>query len=140
MNREQLFTVVRELDLPRHEYAIFGGACLTAHNIRETEDLEIFVTDNLYQTLVQEGWDERVTFSTNADYVTEMVQKVAVLAFRQCGSDKWIPDVDTYIRSPELIDGVLFMPLEAMRAWKAKTARPKDLVDVGLIGNYLDKL
>jgi hypothetical protein len=137
MNNESLFSVLHLLNLPERQYAVFGGACLTARGIRDTSDLELFVTNDLYTSLKLKNWRERVTSSTNAPYVTTSIGEIAVLAFQQCGSGAWVPDVETYISEPEIINGYPFMPLEAMRSWKSVTARPKDVEDVKLIDTYL---
>lgn len=137
MNREELFSIIGELEFPPSQYAVFGGACLTANSIRDTNDLEIFVCNQLFQRLIDLGWEQRIAGSTGALYLTTTVSKIAVLAFETCGSEKWVPDVDAYIQNPELIEGWPFMPLAAMRDWKLATARPKDLLDVDLIDMHL---
>jgi hypothetical protein len=137
VDRDKLFAVIRELNFPAGQYAIFGGACLTAYSLRDTTDLEIFVTPHLYGQLKNDGWPERQTGSTGASYLTKLVAKVPVLAFINCGSDRWVPRPEAIISQPEIVDGFPFMPLSAMRAWKEATARQKDIIDVGLIDSHL---
>ena len=136
MDRDKLFSIIEGLDLLKGEWVVFGGACLTARSIRSTADLELFVTRRLYMTLAKNGWKERVTGSTGANYVTKIFGEIPVLAFITCGSEKWQPRVHNYLKQPEIIDGVPFMPLSEMYKWKAATARPKDLDDIKLIDNY----
>lgn len=138
MDRPKLFEVLTSLDFPKGQWAVFGGACLTAYGIRPTEDLEIFVTSLLYDQLRQKGWEERSAGSTGAPYVTHVVSDIPVLAFVNCGSDRWRPDPEAYIADPEIIAGYPFMPLGQMQEWKAATARNKDLQDVRLIAQFLE--
>ena len=133
MDKAKLLSVMKKLSLPKGQFAIFGGACLTAHDIRPTSDLEIFVTPDLYAKLKRQGWQERVTGSTGATYQTKTILDVPILVFVTCGSDRWQPNADAYITNPEIISDLPLMPLREMRAWKAATARPKDLIDVKLI-------
>lgn len=54
--------VVRELgclNLPVDGYVVVGGAALAARGIRETEDIDLVVTANLFQKLEQASWHKR---------------------------------------------------------------------------------
>lgn len=137
MDKTALFSLLKQLNLPPHDWVVFGGACLTAHGIRATTDLELFVKPYLYASLHQSGWMEKITKSTSATYVTKHYNGIPVLAFVTCGSDAWKPDTTSYLKTPEYIKGMPFMPLAEMYAWKAFTARPKDLDDLLLIDTYL---
>lgn len=136
MNKSLLFTLLNELNLPKGEWVVFGGACLTAHGIRITSDLELFVTQDLFNKLKEQGWEEKTAGSTGAKYVMKIYHDVPVLAFVQCGSRKWVPNVASYLKDPEIISGYPFMPLKEMFEWKKATAREKDLRDVELINNF----
>ncbi len=138
MDRERLFTIIALLDLPEGEWVVFGGACLTAHGIRTTSDLELFVTHVLYKKLRNDGWQEKVANSTGAAYITKPYLNIPVLAFMTCGSIQWRPAVKSYLRNPEVLDGWPFMPLSEMYKWKEATARPKDIADLQLINDYLE--
>jgi hypothetical protein len=136
MNAEKLFAIIDQLKFPEGQWVVFGGACLTARNIRQTPDLEIFVTEELYASLASSGWEAKVTGSTGANYLTKITDGYPVLVFMTCGSEKWRPNVTDYLKNPELISDMPFMPLTEMYAWKASTARPKDLKDLTLIKKY----
>jgi len=140
MNRVKLLSLIDALNLPKGEWVVFGGACLTAHGIRETTDLELFVTARLYDELKSGGWEERVTGSTGARYVMKVHENIPVLAFITCGSDQWRPQVEKYLQKPEAISGIPCMPLTEMYSWKAATARPKDLSDLVLMDDYFGGL
>jgi len=139
MNQTRPFSLIDALSLPKGEWVVFGGACLTARGIRDTTDLELFVTDLLYDKLKDMGWEEKVTGSTRAPYVIKMHEDIPVLAFITCGSERWRPNVEEYFSNPEVVNDVPFMPLTEMYAWKAATARPKDIDDLGLIETYWRK-
>jgi hypothetical protein len=136
MNREKLFSLLRELDFAPGKWAVFGGACLAARGIRPAPDLELFVTEKLYESLRQSEWEEKVAGSTGAAYVETVIDDIPILAFVSCGSDTWRPNAAAYLQNPEIIGGFPFMPLAEMYAWKAATARPKDLADLELIDAY----
>ncbi|PLS80851.1 hypothetical protein CYG49_03740 [Candidatus Saccharibacteria bacterium] len=134
-----MIKILDELQLPKGEWVVFGGACLTAHDIRDTSDLELFVTPRLFKQLKEQGWEERITNSTDALYVTKIYHEVPILAFIQCGSHKWVPNVASYLADPVVIDGHPFMSLHEMYEWKKATARPKDKVDVRLIEEHMKR-
>jgi hypothetical protein len=136
MHRNELFLFLERLALPLGEWVVFGGACLAAHGIRATKDVDLFVTPQLYQRLQDEGWEARVTNSTSSPYLLKVVGGVELQAFIQCGSEEWVPKVQTYFNQPERINGFSFMPLKEMYAWKDATRRPKDISDLALIEAY----
>jgi hypothetical protein len=51
--------------------------------------------------------------------------------------DRWTPgwDTDDLIDTADVIDGIRFMPLRHVFAWKQHAARPKDLPDIAAIRN-----
>lgn len=135
----QLMELLKDIDLPIGEWCVFGGACLAVHGIRPTEDVDIFVTPELYEKLRQNGWQEYVTNSTNSYYLQKVYDGITVQAFITCGTPKWRPSVKQYIGNPEIIEGMPFMPLEKMYAWKTATRRPKDIEDLKIMKPYLNR-
>lgn len=51
--------------------------------------------------------------------------------------DDSIATVEEMIKSADLIDKLPFLDLRLLRKFKLKKARPKDLVDINLIDNFL---
>ncbi len=136
MNREELFQFLRHLALPEGQWVVFGGSCLAAHGIRPANDVDIFVHPLLYDQLKHQRWTEHTASSTGSNFLKTTASNIEIQAFITCGSDQWVPQVEAYLRDPEFINGLPFMPLSQMYAWKDTTRRPKDIIDIELIKNY----
>jgi hypothetical protein len=136
MNAGELLAFLEKLDLPHGEYAIFGGACLTIRNIRNLKDLDIFVSENLYEELLARGWQETST-GNRKPYLINRKSGIDIQAFSFWEGEGWQPKINSYIGDPEIVNGIPFMPLQELYKWKAATRRPKDLEDLKLINIYL---
>lgn len=139
MDRTQLMELLKNIALPIGEWCVFGGACLAAHGLRTANDVDIFVTPELYEQLLHAGWQEKITNSTNSYYLQKVYSGFEIQAFITCGTKAWAPQVGQHIDNPETIDGMPFMSLEEMYAWKAATRRYKDVEDLKLIESSLNK-
>ena len=125
---EKLLNEFKKLDLPDSEYAIYGSGPLGVRGIREVNDLDIIVTDSLYQNLKekysQEPRKERI--------------KIGEIEIYPLWA--WGPKFDgleTTIKRAEVIQGFRFVRLKDLLKWKEKMGRPKDFEDIELIKNYL---
>ncbi|MDP2856192.1 MAG: hypothetical protein Q8N90_03720 [bacterium] len=49
MSNNDLFQKVKKLNLPIGNYAIFGSGSLMIRNIRESRDLNVIVTEDLFE-------------------------------------------------------------------------------------------
>jgi hypothetical protein len=53
---------VKELNLPLGEYCVFGSGVLEIYGIRKAKDVDLLVTENLYNKLKKEGWKRKWFF------------------------------------------------------------------------------
>lgn len=130
-----IFAEVKRLNLPIGQYVVFGSGPLMAHGIRDTTDVDLFVTPTLYQTLKADGWDEKELNNPPG----------GVCLFRGTyeADDTWHygdydPTPEEIIGIADMIQGVPFAPLVEVLKWKQAFGRPKDVADVGLIEQYLN--
>ncbi len=132
--------VLRILDLPEGEYCVFGGASLAVRGIRNTNDIDLYVTENVYKMLKMCGWRE-VSVKKGMTCLVTQVGEFQVEACNSYGDDDtWIPKIQDYIANPEVVGGIPFMPLRELYEWKLDTARDKDLIDVKLIDAHWKQL
>ncbi|MFA5368526.1 MAG: hypothetical protein WC303_00775 [Candidatus Paceibacterota bacterium] len=127
MNNQKLFQIVKDLNLPLGEYAIFGSGPMGIRGIREMHDVDIIVTHKLWNDFIgKPGWEVR-----QVDNLQGMKNyKLNVEIWK----DWWIGwDVDQMINESEIFDGLPFVKLEMMIEWKTLIAREKDLKDLELI-------
>ena len=133
MTSTDIINKVKDLNLPLGQYVVFGSAPLAVHDIRQTQDIDLFVTASLYQQLKNsEGWQER-EWDSGGHYLSKGIFEV---------DDSW--DYGDYNPSPEEIiaiaevwQGVSFAPLSEVLKWKKAFGREKDKVDVNLLERYL---
>ncbi len=125
--------IVKKANLPEGEYIIAASGIMNALDIRESEDIDVVVTPNLYKKLLSDGWRE----------VDKGEYKVVMNGPFEVGlcwdSVNGIPNLEDLLKDSVTIGGIKFVGLERVRAWKAKEKRPKDLKDIELIDNYLAK-
>ncbi|MDT3400301.1 hypothetical protein RKE29_27430 [Streptomyces sp. B1866] len=126
-----IFDAVRRLGLPTGHYVVFGGAPLMAHGIRETTDIDLFVTSTLYEALKADGWEEKG--SGGSRHLARGVFEV----FDTWDYGDYNPAPEDIIAAAETIDGVPFAPLTEVLKWKKAFGRPKDAADVELIEHHL---
>lgn len=127
-----IFEKVKALSLPIGQYVVFGGGPLDAHGIRNTNDVDILVTADLYETLRNQGWEEK-KWSDRGSYLAKGDVQV---------DDSWHygsydPSPEEIIVQAEIIQEVPFAPLNEVIKWKRAFARPKDLADIKLIEDFL---
>jgi hypothetical protein len=135
MYREQILEYLKRLELPDDGYCLFGGCCLAIRNIRPTDDIDMYVTKDLYEQLKQSGWQE-IKEKGRMAYLATEIDGVEFEAFVTSDSKGWQPKIQEYLKQPEIIDGYRFMPLSELREWKANVRRPKDTIDIKLIDEF----
>jgi hypothetical protein len=125
---------VKELNLPLGSYVVFGSGPLHVHGIRETSDIDILTTPEIYNKLKNEGWQE-------ADRPNS--QKVLLKDEFDVGTTwhygDYNPDVHDLISTADIIEGIPFGSLDEVIKSKTASARDKDLKDIQLIRDYLAK-
>lgn len=124
---------VSELGLQPSTFAIFGSAPLFAHNLTsEINDVDLIVNDD--------GWQKSLTLgqlehTASGDPVIHIENNIEI--FKNWAPGDW--DVQSLIDQAEIIDGLPFVKLETVLAWKKLRNKPKDQKHIELIEAYLKK-
>jgi hypothetical protein len=132
VNKDQIITAVKSLNLPAGSYIVFGSCPLAAAGIRESSDIDLVVSHEIFDALCAAGWQRHDDKGT--------VQSCTQGPFDvHTGWDfgTYNPTLADLLKTANLIDAVPFASLSEVREWKSVSARPKDLVDVALIDDYL---
>jgi GNAT superfamily N-acetyltransferase len=124
-----LFGELKRLNLPTDEYVVVGSAVLQVHGLRDARDIDLFVTEDLYQRLRASGWMEKQDGDA-ASFLT----RESFDAFRDWSVGWYRPDVTRLIAEADVIDGFRFAKLEEVWKWKSSRRREKDLEDLALLG------
>lgn len=128
---------LKNLNLPKGKYAIFGSGPLGVKNIRDTRDLDIIVDEELFNEYKDMPSWEFKSFEKNGHYV-EMIENNGIEFYKKWGPGDW--DTRKLINEAELINDLPFVKLEIVKKWKQTSRREKDLKDVQLIDEYLQNL
>lgn len=133
-NKEK-FVSLKKLNLPVNGYAITGSGVLGIRNLRAMGDIDIIVSQQLWDVLAAEY----------GIVVEDGVKKIVLLegaveAFSE-GSFPLEegPSVAERIADAEIIEGLPFDRIEHVLYYKRKQGREKDLKDIVLIEQWLKK-
>jgi predicted nucleotidyltransferase len=129
MKINELLAQVRELDLPINEFAVFGSGPMAAANLREANDIDLIVSESLWDRLARD-------FPTTV--LEDGTQKIRVGQVEIYNT--WHPevgDLDILIQEADVVEGVRFVKLEKVLEWKQKYGRRKDADDISAIKTFL---
>lgn len=118
---------VQDLNLPENSFIVVGSGILSALGIRESQDIDLIVSVDVFDTLKKQGWD----VGNWPDQVS-LTKEVFDVGTQWSGLT-----VKELLVNATIIDDIPFLSLSDLRAWKLLKARPKDISDVALIDTYL---
>ncbi|MFI7145117.1 hypothetical protein ACIBO2_09395 [Nonomuraea sp. NPDC050022] len=124
-----LFAELARLDLPLGEYVVCGSAALYVRGLRaRMGDLDILARGPAWAKVLTLGVPPTVALSGHGLVVNHPRAAIEFV-------DRWTPGWPTeyLIASADLIDGIPFMRLGDVLAWKQRARRPKDLPDIAAV-------
>jgi len=114
------------MDLDPGSYAVFGSGPLAAHGlIKELGDLDVIVAEEAWGRVRAQG-----TIVMHGD--DPVVELDNGLSFGRSWAYGNV-DIDQLIEDAEIIDGLPFVRLNAVAAYKLIAGRPKDLRHIELM-------
>ncbi len=129
----KFLTSIQELlppfNWPPDSYIIAGSGPMAMRGIREAVDIDILVNTSLWSVLEQQY--EAIGATKNE----------IVIGRLEIWKD-WMnltEKIDEMIENREMMEGFPFMRLSYVIDWKQYLGRPKDIVDIGLIKDYLQR-
>lgn len=123
---------LKELNLPKGKFAIFGGGPMCVRGLRECRDLDVIVTERLFNNL-----KEKKGLQLKKEEFCDYLEKDGVEFYKDWGPGEW--DIEKLIQGAEIIDDLPFIGLEQVLKWKKINKRDKDIEDIKLIEEYLNK-
>lgn len=129
---ENLLAQLDKLDLPSDQYAITSSGALAVRKIREAHDLDIIVTDKLWNKLAQ-----KYPVKKGQDCDNIFIGDIQIMGnfYIKPEEDKY--PVNEQIDTADIIDGKRYVNLNIIKFYKHQWGRPKDLQDIKLIEDYL---
>jgi hypothetical protein len=133
MSRE-LFQKIRDFNFPVGQFAVFGSGPMCIRGLRECRDIDIILTEKLFARLQNDPQWEAKRLHDGNDYLAHD----EIELYKDWGPGEW--DVGKLIREAEMIEGLPFVRLDEVIAWKTILGREKDIKDLQLINSYLRRL
>ena len=134
MPLDTLLKELGNLKLPEDSYVITASGPLAAHNIREAQDLDVVVTEELWKKLTKKYSVKKGAFETID------IGNIQILGEGSIYNTKDICSVKEQIATADIIKGHRFTNLPNVKKVKQVLGRPKDLKDIELIDNYLNSI
>lgn len=117
---------IAELDLPEDSYIVVGSGILAALSIRDSNDIDLIVTEEVYRYIESLGWEQGL-------WSNQIVFKQDVF---DIGNDWYGKSAKELLKTAQIIDGVPYLSLDDVYEWKKMKARDKDIRDLKLIDTY----
>ncbi|MCC6316554.1 MAG: hypothetical protein IT361_02595 [Gemmatimonadaceae bacterium] len=128
MNRADIVTELRQLVLPRMHFVVVGGAAMTLRDLRETDDIDLVVSRELFQSLEREGWAPGARPDGKPALGRGHVEACLDLS---CGE---FERTSEWLRThADTLHGLPVVDLLTLVACKSARGQPKDVADVALI-------
>ena len=121
----------RKLNLPDKKYAIYGSGPLAVREIRKAKDLDVVVSNDLYEKLKEKYFTDPKKWG-----------RIKIGEIEIYPPWCWEPEIkalelEKIIKRAELIEGLRFVRLDDLIKCKKKMGRLKDSKDINLVKEYL---
>ena len=120
-----IFAEIKKLDFPQGQYIVVGSAIMAAKSIRGTNDLDIIVTQELFERHRTEGW-ELLPWTKPGISGKDWLRKGSIELYVQLSRKKGVLTLDELLEDSEVIQGIPFITLEQLIEFKREYGRPKD--------------
>lgn len=130
-----IFKKLQELNFPLGEYVLVGSGPLAARELREASDLDIAVTDKLWQQLFDSGKykiEERYGRLFLAEHNSEDIDII-----KQLNWEAYTTTVEEAITTADIIQGFPFLSISETIKFKTALGREKDFRDIKMLEDYL---
>ena len=117
---------VKHLELPKDEYVVVGGAVMEVFNLRDSNDIDVVVSNNLYATYADKPEWHAYPLATGKMVLTK--DGINLMRSWMGNTLGMIKRRDTFEK-----DAVTFMGAKQLIASKVKLGRRKDQSDIALL-------
>ena len=119
---------IKFLDLPKWKYAIFWSGPIAIRGIRENDDFDIIVKNDIYEQLCRK-YNEKIKY--------EPVERIHIWNVEIGNKRMNDPGkIDEMIDTADIINWYPFVKLKYFKKWKQKMWRDKDKKDLQLLEEY----
>lgn len=130
----EIIKKVKSLGLLEGSYVVFGSCPMAAAGIRESNDIDMLVTKQVFDDLAKTGWPR-----SHKDKFDNPLTKDVFEIHYTWNFSKYSPTLEQLLATATVVDDIPFASLDEVRKWKAASGRLKDLKDIELIDKYFAK-
>lgn len=129
----EVINKVRALNLPKDKYTVYGGGILDAYGLRESKDVDLVVTPDLYWELEIAGWER----DKSKHYDALKHENVEVTFDWNLRDYDFRRSAKYLLNNSIEIDGINFVKPSEVIKYKKALKRPKDIRDIELLEAYI---
>jgi hypothetical protein len=128
---------LKKLNLPASDFCIVGSGTLAIKGIRDTKDLDVIVTNKLWNDLLAkyesevENGVERIKFNNNIEILNPS---------QSIFGNSGVVAIEEIFEKADVVDDIKFINLDHLKKIKLMLGREKDLNDIKLIDKYLNEV
>src|SRR5882724_6159642 len=134
MNKHEVINKMKSLNLPKGSYIVYGSAPFVIHGIREVNDIDMYVTKEIFEDLKKKGWKKVYKGLKDEPLTYDIFEAHDTWEF-----SPYSPTLPDLLSRATEVEGITFASLIDVKKWKQGSGRPKDIVDLKLIDDYLAK-
>jgi len=131
MDRQEVIAKIHALKLPGQQYVVVGGASMTIRGLRDTTDIDLVVTPELFERLSASGWVSKPRPNGRPGLRSGCME-----AYLEVNTRSFAPDIDWLIAHAEIQQGVPLVDLDTLLSWKKGYGREKDARDIELLESF----
>ena len=128
MDTKQVIREIKALSLPNDQYVTVGGAALAVRGYRHTDDIDLVVTQPLFERLKSEGWEQKSRPNGRLG-----LKRGSVEVYLEVNAPAYARDTEWLIAHSERVEGIPLADLNTLLGWKMAYGRDKDASDVELL-------
>jgi hypothetical protein len=132
MNRHDVTRELRAHSLPEDQFVVVGGAVLAMHDLRDTEDIDLVVSETLFIELQAKGWRTKARPNGKPGLKYGVIE-----AYLDVNCDSYERSTESLLKCAQTMHGVPAIDLQTLANFKAGYTRAKDLDDLALLGQRL---
>jgi len=127
MKFKEYMSELRSLNLQKDQYAIFGSGPMAVRNLRDSKDLDVIAKKELWCNLSKRYLSQ------------DRVISIGKIDIYNDWSEPFTGKIEELIDDADIIGSIRFVKLEHVLTWKSARNKEKDIKDVELIKEYLEK-
>ena len=132
-----IFEELKKLNFPADDFIVIGSGIMAAKNIREAYDLDIVVSEALFEKCKTEGWELKPWTKVGTQGKSWLKNGITDLMLEVMSGDELL-DLKALKKEGEKINGIWFISLKQLIRFKTAYGRPKDFDDIVMIEEYLN--